>query len=321
VLCQGGYGRVAALRADLAAQLVSGDGKLAEAAVANDLWALAHGSLTEAAFLARHGFHGPDEGELASPSWREDPAPVRATAQAWAGADDERSPIAAAARRTGDRRRAERDLLEAMPRGKRPTARALVAATRRLVVQREIGKASFLRHLDVARYAARALGPDAVWCTLAELRTARPSATVLDERRSRRAALAALDLPLSWSGDPQPLVAPAVLSGHAVRGLGVSPGVVEGRARVVTDPALLTEPLEPDEILVARTTDPSWVTVFLTAGALVIDVGGALSHGAIIARELGIPCVIGTGDGTRQIPDGARVKVDGTTGTVEVANC
>ena len=98
--------------------------------------------------------------------------------------------------------------------------------------------------------------------------------------------------------------------------MGASPGTVVGRARVVTDPAALVEPIGPDEVLVTRTTDPSWVTLFLTAGALVIDVGGALSHGVIIARELGIPCVIGTGDGTARIPDGAEVAVDGTTGRV-----
>ena len=75
---------------------------------------------------------------------------------------------------------------------------------------------------------------------------------------------------------------------------------------------------DPDDVLVAVTTDPSWITLFLTAGALVVDVGGALSHAAIIARELGIPCVIGTGDGTSRIAPGVRVRVDGTAGTVEI---
>jgi pyruvate,water dikinase len=60
------------------------------------------------------------------------------------------------------------------------------------------------------------------------------------------------------------------------------------------------------------------VTLFLTAGALVIDVGGPLSHGAIVARELGVPCVIGTGDGTRRIRTGDRLRVDGDEGTVQI---
>jgi pyruvate,water dikinase len=189
-----------------------------------------------------------------------------------------------------------------------------------MVGQREVGKAAFLRHLDAARFAARALGPDALWCTFEELqRSERPPASVVARRRERRAELAEIDLPLSWTGDPEPVrrarVAPLEV-GARITGIAASPGTARGRARVVLDPTRIGEPVGPDEVLVARTTDPSWVTLFLTAGALVIDVGGALSHGAIIARELGIPCVIGTGDGTATIPDGAEVVVDGTSGTV-----
>ena len=119
-------------------------------------------------------------------------------------------------------------------------------------------------------------------------------------------------------GDPLPVTTGARVepSVEPVRGIGASPGVVTGRARVVLDASALQDPIGPDEVLVTRTTDPSWVTLFLTAGALVIDVGGALSHGAIVARELGIPCVIGTGEGTTRIRDGAQVTVDGTAGTV-----
>ncbi|MDQ2650913.1 MAG: PEP-utilizing enzyme, partial [Actinomycetota bacterium] len=199
--------------------------------------------------------------------------------------------------------------------------RTLLGAARWLVTHREVGKAAFLRHLDVARWAARQLGDDAVWCTLDELQRGRPSPGVLDERRRRRAELEALRLPLTWVGDPVPEPVTAPVDGRGgqpgeVHGLGASPGVVVGRARIVVDPGALQEPIGPDEVLVARTTDPSWVTLFLTAGGLVIDIGGALSHGAIIARELGVPCVIGTTDGTTRIPEGATVTVDGTTGVV-----
>ena len=329
IACQGAYERAGALAEDLAARLVSSDGDLAEARLAADLWAVAHGERTEAAFLADHGFHGPDEGELAARSWREDPEPVRAAVAAWSGADPGRSPTAAAARRTADRAAAQAELLARLPLHRRPAARLVLRVACRLVADREVGKAAFLRHLDVARLAARQLGDDAPWCTLDELRRgARPTTAEVEERRQRRAELLGIDLPLTWVGDPTPLpAAPAprpaaapthltVVASATVDGVGASPGTVVGRARVVTDPAALVEPIGPDEVLVTRTTDPSWVTLFLTAGALVIDVGGALSHGAIIARELGIPCVIGTGDGTARIPDGAEVAVDGTTGRV-----
>jgi phosphohistidine swiveling domain-containing protein len=326
IACQGAYERAAALAEDLAPRLVSSDGELAEARLAVDLWAVAHGDRTEGAFLAEHGFHGPEEGEVEALSWREDPGPLRGALAAWAAADPGRSPTAGAARRAADRQAAEAELLARLPRSRRPAARIVLRAAGRLVVGRELGKAAFLRYLDVARLAARRLGDDAPWCTLDELRAgARPPAGLLDERRRRRAELLALELPLSWVGDPEPTRAGsvggggrslAVVTSAVVEGVGASPGVVVGRARVVTDPVGLADPIAPDEVLVTHTTDPSWVTLFLTAGALVIDVGGALSHGAIIARELGIPCVIGTGDGTARIPDGAEVVVDGTTGRV-----
>jgi pyruvate,water dikinase len=87
---------------------------------------------------------------------------------------------------------------------------------------------------------------------------------------------------------------------------------------VILDPAACDEPLDHDEILVARTTDPAWVSLFMTAAGLVIDIGGPLSHAAIIARSLGIPCVINTDDGTQRIPDGALLTIDGSDGTVEI---
>jgi pyruvate,water dikinase len=103
----------------------------------------------------------------------------------------------------------------------------------------------------------------------------------------------------------------------SIEGLGVSPGVVEGIARVIIDPAT-SDPLEPGEILVCGATDPSWVGHFLVAAALVIDVGGPMSHGAIVARELGVPCVINTIVGTSRLRTGDTVRIDGTSGTVEL---
>src|SRR5205814_10530304 len=90
----------------------------------------------------------------------------------------------------------------------------------------------------------------------------------------------------------------AARAGDEITGLAVSPGVVEGRARVVLDAA--ASELEPGEVLVCETTDPSWASLFLVASALVIDIGGALSHGAIVARELGVPCWISTRAGPRR---------------------
>jgi pyruvate,water dikinase len=93
--------------------------------------------------------------------------------------------------------------------------------------------------------------------------------------------------------------------------------VVEGRVRVIADPADDVE-IDLGDILVCPVTDPSWVSVMTVAGALVIDIGGMASHGAVIARELGVPCVIGTHSGTRDLRDGDTVRVDGSSGVVEV---
>jgi len=102
----------------------------------------------------------------------------------------------------------------------------------------------------------------------------------------------------------------------AVAGTGVSPGVAEGPVRVLRDPT--SDVLEPGEILVCETTDPSYASYFLVASGCVIDIGGALSHGAIVAREIGIPCVINTRNGTRQLRTGDVVRIDGSTGTVTI---
>jgi pyruvate,water dikinase len=87
--------------------------------------------------------------------------------------------------------------------------------------------------------------------------------------------------------------------------------------RVITDPGEV-DTLNPGDVLVCRTTDPSWGPLFFIASALVIDIGGAMSHGAIIARELGLPCVIGTETGTTTLTDGQLILVDGDTGVVRV---
>jgi pyruvate,water dikinase len=100
----------------------------------------------------------------------------------------------------------------------------------------------------------------------------------------------------------------------ALAGLPVSSGVVEGRARVVVDMARAN--LEPGDILITRFTDPSWTPLFLSAAGLVTEVGGLMTHGAVIAREYGLPGVVGVQQATRLIRDGQRIRVDGTSGYV-----
>ena len=86
---------------------------------------------------------------------------------------------------------------------------------------------------------------------------------------------------------------------------------------MVLDPSDPTA-LEPGDVLIAPITDPAWTPLFVPAAAVVVDVGAQLSHAVIVSRELGIPCVVSVIGGTRLIPDGAQVTVDGTAGTVTV---
>jgi pyruvate,water dikinase len=102
----------------------------------------------------------------------------------------------------------------------------------------------------------------------------------------------------------------------ALIGLPVSAGTVEGRARVIMDMARAD--LEPGDILVTAHTDPSWTPLFVAIAGLVTEVGGLMTHGAVIAREYGLPAVVGVVDATRLIPDGQRIRVHGTDGYVEI---
>jgi pyruvate,water dikinase len=104
-------------------------------------------------------------------------------------------------------------------------------------------------------------------------------------------------------------------AGAAIRGFAASQGVVEGSARVITSAADLDQVLE-GEILICPITAPSWGPVFSRIKAAVTDVGGMMSHAAIVCREYGLPAVVGTGYATRNIKTGQKVKVDGTAGTV-----
>ncbi|HUR73011.1 MAG TPA: PEP-utilizing enzyme [Sporichthya sp.] len=105
--------------------------------------------------------------------------------------------------------------------------------------------------------------------------------------------------------------------GEVLTGVSGCPGTARGRARIVLNPDE-ADHFEPDDVLVAPITDPSWTPLFVGASAVVVNVGAAFSHAAIVSRELGIPCVVSAIDATVRIPDGALLEVDGTTGRVTV---
>jgi pyruvate,water dikinase len=103
-------------------------------------------------------------------------------------------------------------------------------------------------------------------------------------------------------------------AGSSLSGSPVSPGVVEGQVRVVLDPRQAQ--LLPGEILVCPGTDPSWTPLFLTAAGLVMEVGGMMTHGAVVAREYGIPAVVGVDQATHRLQNGQRIRLNGSTGQI-----
>jgi len=99
-------------------------------------------------------------------------------------------------------------------------------------------------------------------------------------------------------------------------GISVSTGVIEGRARVVLK--LEDAIIEEGDILITKFTDPGWTPLFVSAKGLVTEVGGMMTHGAVIAREYGLPAVVGVDNATKLIRDGQRIRVNGTEGYVEI---
>lgn len=108
-------------------------------------------------------------------------------------------------------------------------------------------------------------------------------------------------------------------AGSALQGAGASPGIAEGIARVVAGPEDFSR-VGVGDVLVATTTTPAWTPLFPSLAALVTETGGVLSHAAVVAREYRLPAVVGADGATRAIRDGARVRVDGTTGTITIVS-
>jgi nucleoside-diphosphate-sugar epimerase/phosphohistidine swiveling domain-containing protein len=134
-------------------------------------------------------------------------------------------------------------------------------------------------------------------------------------RRAERKWLAALDFPIHFRQPWSPPAEVAVVGSQVVSGLAVSPGLVRGRVRIMAE---ADDGLEPGQVLVAHVTDTGWTPFFGCAAAVVTNVGGMMSHAAIVAREFGVPAVVNTVTATRRLKDGQLVEVDGSAGTIRV---
>ena len=293
------------------------------------------------AYLDEFGFHGVDELELAAPKWGTDPHLALRIVERLRHAPDDRDPLAAARRLADERARATERVGARMRGPKRRLFHLAVRQAGRYAREREATKAALVRALFESRRAVLELarrhgfGRDDLFFLVEpelEAALADPSAfaATIEERRAQRASLqervppfwfeGRLPDPSTWARRTDAAAAaggPGGPGGATRHGLGVSAGVVTGRARVVLDPHEPGE-LQPDEILVAPQTDPAWTPLFLGAAGVVVEFGAVMSHAAIVARELGIPAVVGVDRATADLATGTTVTIDGTTGRITI---
>jgi pyruvate,water dikinase len=317
-------------------------GALATRFHAGDLPAVLQDGL--AAFLRRYGHRAVAEIDLGMPRWSEQPEHVLGALANYlrlsttGGGDPDAAPDA---RFAAGERVAEQALADVVARvGRRSRWRApavgfALGRVRALVGLREAPKDHLVRLIALARAELAAVGvelaaqglldvPDDVF--FLDVRDVRAAVTGTDQR-ARVAArreeyareLRRRHVPrvvLSDGTEPEALARAGAPDDGALVGTPASAGTVTAAARVVLDP--VGARLEPGEILVAPSTDPGWTPLFLTAGALVMEMGGANSHGAVVAREYGIPAVVGVPEATTRITTGARLTVDGAAGRVHL---
>jgi pyruvate,water dikinase len=295
-----------------------------------------------AGFIDRYGVRGLGEIDLGRPRWREDPTPLLQTIQSYLRIDDPALAPDVVFERGEQAAEAEIDRLVqtlGSTRGgwiKARLARWSARRMRALTGLRETPKFTVIRFfalvrktlltdgetwvaegllerpddlffLRLAELEALAAGDRRDWKSLVRVRR---QANAWEKRRRQIPRLLLSDGRAFYEG----VAAGEAQKDHVLVGSPVSPGVVEGTVRVVLDPR--DTQLEPGEILICPGTDPSWTPLFLVAGGLVMEVGGMMTHGAVVAREYGIPAVVGVHEATRRLRTGQRIHVDGSNGHV-----
>jgi pyruvate,water dikinase len=289
-------------------------------------------------FMTEHGHHCRGELEFFNARWSETPDYVLGLVRNYLRSIGDVNPLE-------NRRRlaAERDELtrQCRSRLKNPIKRALFSwslrRVRKLAADRENWKNEMVRQLAVLRQAFLILGDrlhktgvlslaeDIFFLELAEIEILAQSRIEFDvptriaDRRAEYENNKACTPPPVVVGrfDPHKHALPQIDVARELKGIAVSPGVATGKARVIlrTDDH---EYVEGGEILVAPFTDPAWTPYFLPAAGVVMDQGGVLSHGAIIAREYGIPAVVNVGPASKIIQTGQMLRVDGDRGVVTI---
>jgi pyruvate,water dikinase len=289
-------------------------------------------------FLDKWGARGVAEIDIGVPRWRDDPTHILGSlANYLALGDGGLAPDIAFARGAEVADRMAVELTErAMQRGfvRGRVGAFAVNRVRRLLGLRELPKFGIVRLMGHARMLLLKAGAglvkqgkfdaadDVFFLDIPELREAMAGKNmkevVAERRRVRIQEMGRKHIPrviLSDGTEPEVSLS-RVSDGSGLSGTPASAGIVKGKARVVMDPN--GAKIEPGEILVAPSTDPGWTPLFLTAAGLVMEMGGSMSHGAVVAREYGIPAVVGVPNATKTITTGQVIVVDGGAGRVTV---
>ncbi len=295
-------------------------------------------------FLAEHGARGPYEWDAASETWEVKPESALAAIDAMRHADESLSPTNRHAAAVADREAAEQEVREVFAGNEEAlatldlgirTARVFIAGRERtkltsMLTNHEIRLPMYELGRRMTERGALSTPRDVFLLRDAELDSfidnPEQMADLIQERSEGFAALSSLQDPFIVNGVVPPLSdwgergipSQPADAGEELAGVPGSPGIVTGKARVITDPSD-PQGLEPGEILVAPITDPSWTPLFIPAAGVVVEVGAPLSHSVIVSREFGIPCVTGVFEAVSKIPNGAIISVNGVTGTVTIA--
>jgi pyruvate,water dikinase len=287
------------------------------------------------AFLHRYGMRAVAEIDLGLPRWSDDPEHVLGVVANYLRLEDrEKAPDTLFANGAAEATRMIGELGRRAGGMRGMLVRAALRRARALMGFRELPKFLIINAFAVVREQLAGVGAelaalgrldtadDVFFVTLSEARAglggADLRAVVAERRETYQRELARRRVPrilLSDGTEPEAVAATGLPTADgALTGTPASAGTVTGVARVVLDP--VGARLEPGEILVCPSTDPGWTPLFLTAGGLVMEMGGANSHGAVVAREYGIPAVVGVPHVTEVVETGQEITVDGTSGTV-----
>jgi pyruvate,water dikinase len=293
-------------------------------------------------FMEKYGMRGTGEIDFGQPRWREEPTAIMHTLQSYLNIDEASSPDVLF--RKGEQASSNAiEKIAALARKetggwlKEKMARGAARRVRLLMGVRESPKFFAIRTMGIGRKALLEVGEefaeagaieradDLVFLKIDELEALAKNETrdwkalIAERRATYERELRRRQVPRILVSDGRAFyegLGSETDTANIITGSPVSPGVAEGNVHIIFDPS--GAQLAPGEILVCPGTDPAWTPLFMAAGGLITEVGGMMTHGSVVAREYGIPAVVGVHEATTRLKNGQRIRIDGTAGKIVV---